>query len=471
MRRAGLALCLALWAGVACGPPPPVNTGGKAPAQGEPCATDGQACQPGLACDAQQRCDWISCRDAPSPLSWCAGRLGVPEERAACDADGVCATLRSGLGEPCAADEGCHFGLVCEQGACVNLCTSSASCPGEDRACVERSPGSPDHICGPRPACDTLLDPAAFCADLLGVAADRVVCRADGVCELPLVGARGACARDRECQAGLVCENGRCEASCAEVCADAALTCIPRPTGGDGSVCRHIPSGCAIAQDPEFYCLLARGDGSQCDEYTGECSEPPPPPPPPPRRYYAIQIKDVSARPSCEARTPEGLWEPGADLVSVEVHREDGTLHRLVGPPSWTPGTGVDNDFIEPDLYAASQRAVEQVGPNEPVCPLLRQADGRLELGGMLSLGCGGVAKLTFYVPEQAMFTQPMFVESGMRIRVGEYAPVCDGLSALDDPDAYMVTLCEVDEFNVYLDCTEPLTAEPVRGTVWLDVP
>lgn len=461
--RAALLLCL--WScAVACGPPAPVNTGGTAPGVGDMCGTSGDVCQPGLVCGPLGTCDWGSCRDAPDPAVWCAGQLGVAPARSLCDVDGRCAVLQAGAGEPCAADDGCYAGLVCEQGSCVTLCVSSATCPGEGRACVERSPGSAQQICGPAPDCNTLPDPVVFCADVLGVSRSRVICAPSGRCDLRRSAEGRLCERDRECEVGLVCEERRCERPCEGTCEDASLTCVPRPSGGAGSLCRYVPIGCA-AEEP-FYCYEQTGwDYSECDRVTGECSQEPPPPPP---VYHTIIIQDASSPSACASRTPEGLLAPGADIVSIEVYDSAGALLALVQAPSWTPGDGVGNDFVEPDLVASSQRA-GQLGASEPVCPLLRQADGRLELGGMLSLGCGGQLKASFALVDPSRWDMwPDGVTQGMRVRIGEYAPVCDGLSE-PDPDRYLVTLCEGDNWNPA--CTTYLTPQAVSGTMWFEVP
>jgi hypothetical protein len=244
------------------------------------------------------------------------------------------------------------------------------------------------------------------------------------------------------------------------------LTCTPRPSGGAGSVCRFVPKGCARAEAPDLQCYLETlWDYSECDRVTGLCSQEPPPPPP---VYRTILIQDASSPSACAARTPEGLRAPGADIVSIEVYASDGALLALVQAPSWTPGDGAGNDFIEPDLVASSQRA-GQFGAPEPVCPLLRQADGRLELSGMLSLGCGGQLSTSFELVELSRWDMwPGGVTRGMRVRIGEYAPVCDGLSE-PDPDRYLVTLCEGDRWSP--ECFVSLTPEPVSGTVWFDVP
>lgn len=464
--RAALLLCL--WSCVvACGPPAPVNTGGTAPGVGDTCGTSGDVCQPGLVCGPLGTCDWGSCRDAPDPAGWCAGQLGVEPVRAVCDVDGRCAVLQAGAGEPCAADDGCYAGLVCEQGSCVTLCASSATCPGEGRACVERSPGSTQRICGPAPDCNALPEPEVFCSDVLGVSPSRAICAPGGRCELRRAAEGRFCERDRECEVGLVCEESRCERGCEERCEDASLTCVPRPSSGPGSVCRYVPRGCA-AEEP-FYCYLVTGwTESVCDWMTGECSQEPPPPPP---VYHTIIIKDASSHDACSARTPEGLRAPGADIVSIEVYSDSGVLLARPRMPSWELGDGgVNNDFIEPDLFASSQRAAES-GAQEPVCPLLRQADGRLELGGMLSLGCGGELTASFLATSAALRGEGMWqggVTRGMRVRIGEYAPVCDG-SSEPDLDAYTVTLCEGDSWN--LTCAPSLTPTPVSGTMWFEVP
>lgn len=455
-----LVWCLcALWCG-ACGPTPPPNTGGTAPDVGEPCATRGAACQPGLVCNAQGLCDWARCGDAPDPVSWCAGQLGVEAERAVCGADG-CAVVLSGAGQPCANDAGCHAGLVCAQRVCVALCVSSASCPGADRACVERAPGSPQSICGPRPACSATPDPVAFCADLLGVEPSRVECGQDGRCQLERYGEGYWCARDRECLDGLVCEGNACTPTCDGMCADPRLDCLPRPSGGQGKLCQYVPRGCAAEPEPQVYCDATRGAGSLCDYDTGECSTPP-------RVFDRIVIEDRSAPTSCAQRTAEGLLEPGADIVSVEVFDRDGQRVEVALDVELFVESRANN-FASPDLNASSQRAA-MFGPLDPICPARRAEDGRHELDGMVSLGCGGLVRIRLSAPPGEALPDaslPGSLLTGMKLRIGEYAPVCDGQPGDADPDAYTVTLCE----EGMRFCEQVLTPEPVRGTVWFDVP
>ncbi|MEM1348767.1 MAG: hypothetical protein AAGI01_09445 [Myxococcota bacterium] len=375
-------------------------------------------CQGGLLC-TEGVCTPSSCNRAVDPTAYCAEQLGVGLERAECDVDGECIAKKAGFGEGCAADTGCIFGSVCEAGACVETCTTSASCIEEGSMCLARAPGSELKICQPGVKCTEAEEPLELCADVVGLPSALVECTPGGSCQ-PLQLLEGAlCLFDAQC-AGGVCVDNFCVRSCVARadCEETNQDCVDRGQGSPVKICVDVEPENCLEQgelDPDEYCAQLAGAPAVCDVETEQCVAQEP-------SFDSgtiLLVVDVSDR-GCE-----DALEPGADISWVQLTREEGLAFGaalLYLPAPEVPG-GMDSLR---DTTILDGRAISS---DENFCrtdPISGEVLG-LTRRGAVSLGCGGVIALAFVDAEG----ETAAFERGDRLIIGETGSMCED-GALD---------------------------------------
>lgn len=450
--RAAVALTTLTLLLAACGPggggP---TTRGRAP--GQSCAKTSD-CQGGLTCDPSSKtCDYERCEDAPDPAAFCADALSLPADKVRCS-EGACEQLLGQVGDPCAQDDTCRFGLICEGATCVDTCTSSASCRAEGTACLPRPDGSGTRdasFCQPSPGCAASADPGAFCADMLGVAPEETICQDDGACLYKKYGEGELCARDGQCDSGLVCEDDACTPSCTEGDSCGPLSddvCLPRTSGRDGSVCRQ-PS-CAEVEDGDQLCVAEYGPGWVCDRLSRTCE----PSMVEPSGVFGILIEDTSDGDACTAQT-YGLDAPGADLTHVILRDAEGFV-RAYGLLILVDAGGEANDHLSATTIDGEAPALDAMS-----CPV--SVDGaRFRQDNVLSLGCGGHAAIVFLDEDSA----PIQLEGGDLVEVGEFGATCASAEEPDHGDRYRLRLCRDEEalFSQDPDGCDIIAADALSG-------
>jgi|GEM_PF-4133953 len=451
LRALILAAILSLSTGCGgCGGKVPKTGGTQKP--GEGCQRDAE-CENGLRCD-DGACIYERCNSAPDPLAFCAEQLDVTLERAVCDSGtGDCSVARSSVGGVCESDDFCVFGSICEDGACVETCVSSASCRVAGEACLARTQGSSVKYCQPSPGCDALEDPTAYCSDVLGVHPTEVSCNEEtGECEVYQRDPGSSCRFDEQCF-GSVCEDMVCTTLCEED-ADCSTNrvCETRLGDGDEKICQI--ESCIYAPDPDYFCFQKLGDETAYCDFEGLC-----------QRDISltgqvIMVLDGSIGAPCSEEV--GGRSPGLDLTYAMV--TDGFGDEVLGRGqvvAFEPGAGPQgNDFVEGAPFGSNTPPLTSIDPDTGcVFP-----EGEQGLPELRSLGCGGAIALEFFSEQGA----PIILDEEKLMLIGEYGPVCDERFSFDDVSE--VYLCrdptEVRERQDMSSCDVLLDAEQFDGII-----
>ncbi len=415
--------------GVGCGGGKVEPPRGDTP-PGAQCSSDAE-CQSGLSCTDQGVCVYDRCNNAPDPDMWCAGQLSVTPERATCErGSGQCQLVQGLRGESCQADEGCIFGLVCEQGSCVDTCTSSASCRGEDESCLPRTQGASTKICQDSPDCTMQTSPREFCALEFGLEVGEVECRPDGQCVPVRYGEGVSCRFDDQC-ATSICEQGFCVTSCQDDSeCFGELVCRPRLGDRDQRVCQALT--CLESDNPDLFCEELLGERAECtvfgscevlDEVLG----------------VFVMIEDTSTGGACESEIDE-VHDPGIDLMYIGAYG-DGTE------------TAGAQGYALPDVLYAEQGMLTQENTlvtYEHLEEVLLQGRFDMETGCLLdvkslepgsvySMGCGGRMVFSFNGSDG----EPVRLTRSSEIVIGEFEPVCTGRNSRPRTDeTFSISIC-----------------------------
>jgi hypothetical protein len=275
------------------------------------CDKAAKQCKPqgntGTACSATNQCTSGHCADGVCCNTACAGGCDVCAQKVGAPIDGACTVLGAGAtGDPsctpyvcdgagalcpqsCGDDKGCVATHYCDaSGACTPKLDDGAGCP---KASACKSGHCVDGVC-----CNTACaDSCDVCAAVLGASMDGTCtllpdgapglpdctlylcdglaaacptsCKGDADCIdthycsamscLPKKAKGATCAGSGECQAGLLCVDGRC---CTGACDGLCEACNLAGKEGD---CALIPNG----QDPANECV------GHCDG-AGNCAGP-----------------------------------------------------------------------------------------------------------------------------------------------------------------------------------------------------
>ena len=386
-------------------------------------------------------------------------------------------------GESCSAEQTCAEGLACQGGFCQIPCASSEECAiytgtfciapelskMDERFCLKQN----DYTC------DHALDGDAFCAS---IDPEKPLCSENACVAMSSVDPDpNGCVDDRDCAAGSLCntEEGVCQAGCRQdsTCPDGAVcdmesmacvpsctidedcestdeACLPRDTQGV-STCQTIAS-CDLASSPDAWCQRQQGSlRYACTDKACQMVE---------RASTFIQVLDLSIGDACSA-TRQGLNEPGADLIALELFDADGMLigHGRIEDVSFGEG---DSDFISTAHLDGLEPEIDNGG-----CPLPDGA-ARFRQDAVLSLGCGGYAFFQFLDASLS----PIELAPGMTIGVSEYGPLCDDPESADEQgeDRYEVYLCEdLDDDGeiTNAECDRQISDLPRGGYNFYDVP
>ena len=418
-----LSVCVLIWSAlfVACGPsggtPPPSTPGASL---GETCGEQ-TPCQDGLTCAPTSVCVHVRCTKSVDPEDTCAQKLGLEPERVQCNSDGTC-TPKQVINESCEDDSACVFGFVCEEGTCVETCLSDASCPGQNRACLER-PSDPNvRVCQDQ-YCGDMPDPQAFCDQKLNFEQGGAICTPEGCREQNLM--RGeSCQYSSSCSGSDVCDEQVCRALCRssydcllnEECAD-----LPNAIY---SICRPVED-CTQAQNPDGYCQRRFIVGGMCDTISQTCEESD-------RLLPIVQVKNshfFGEQEFCEAAQQEGVdaWT-GADLYAAFIrHRRDVDV---IGVGRVVEREGYPNQLEAGPYSSIPSSLSEGLSTSELVqCPIGGFADEEV-----LSLGCYGTFYMSFFDEDGAVF--PIDVDLHELVFF-EFDDQCGGIN-----EDYTVSLC-----------------------------
>lgn len=449
MRRLLLVGALALFA---CGPQVPKTKGTQK--SGQSCASSSE-CENGLAC-VEQRCDFERCNSALDPQQWCALRLGVEPSLAQCDSgNGSCVALKPMVGGPCQQDEACNFGSICVQGACVETCVSSASCPISTEACIARAEGGAQRHCQPSPGCQAFEDAAGFCADALGLNAQDVMCdRSSGECTARKMLPGVACRFDDQCVAGSVCEQSRCITLCErdEDCAPDVESCSPRIATKAGRICQL--KSCASAPDPDAHCVQELGSPDAYCDFDGECALDVS------LTGQIILLSDLGAQPEICAEQVNERAAPGLDITYAMALDYDFNVLGYGRPVVIKPGVGPEgNDFTRSAHLDMTGVSLDDIDTDTGCL----KGEDNFTRRKVLSLGCGGKLALEFFSQVGA----PLMLTEDTLITIGEAGPVCGGASAQDRGEVH---LCR-DVFAVrgredLSTCTTKLESQHYDGAI-----
>ena len=333
------------------------------------------------------------------------------------------------VGEPCQAQADCQGGLRCEDSVCVYA------------------------------RCSVALDPAAYCAQRLGVERRRASCDGDGQCVARGGSFEDPCDEQTPCDFGLACAASRCvetclsDASCfkdQEVCSplsDAATS--PR-------VCAPwtLASSCAKRLKPDEACQEALADElARCDE-RGQCVTG--------LAWVGLLVVDDSEGASCDFRGL-GLAAPGADLLWASATLQGQTYAGRV--VTHLPGAQ-RNDLSQARDLSLARLGVRDQAQATASCP---QLPWRFDPEHQLSLGCQGGALLVFEDEQRA----PAPSLEGATVTIAELDHAC----ASEEPpglDRFHVFACVSSKAScASLDCMrceQALHPEPLSGIVQLSV-
>lgn len=380
-------------------------------------------------------------------------------------------------GESCSAEQTCAEGLACQGGFCQIPCASSDACAlYTDTFCIAPLLNQQDErfcLKANDYTCNHALDADAFCAS---IDAAKPVCD-EGLCvEAPVT--QEQCTMDVECPFGEYCnmegmcgsgdafcdarfvynhDDKLCVFSCEsdEDCESTDEACLPQ-AAQSGPSCQIIES-CDQASSPDAWCQRQQGSlRYACTNQSCQMVE---------RASTVIQILDLTTGNACSA-TREGLREPGADIVSLELFDADGVLigHGRIEDVSFGAG---DSDFISTAHLDGQEPAIDNGG-----CPLPNDAGTRFRQDAVLSLGCGGYAFFQFIDAS----LDPIELAPGMTIGVSEYGPLCDDPDSADEQgeDRYEVYLCEdLDDDGqiTNAECDRQISELPLGGYNFYDIP
>lgn len=237
------------------------------------------------------------------------------------------------------------------------------------------------------------------------------------------------CLMDTDCSIGTICDGelGFCVALCNDdsECA-AGEICEPRASapGSTEKVCQSDPGN----NNNNMQCT----DNEECntDEIcqNGSCVQIGPT-----TIYRYIVIEDVSSgNSSCNSTTANGLKDAGSDIFSVELLDSQGQAIGYGQAINYEPGTG-DIDTSDFGILDGQPRNVDA-----RECPAA-EGGSSFRIDSVVSLGCGGHLLLNF----SGSNGQPVNLENGFEIFVGEYAPVCNQSGGSSDgSDRYQVSIC-----------------------------
>lgn len=385
-------------------------------------------------------------------------------------------TMLKFRGEICTQVDECREGLACQGGICQATCAAVEDCASyDDTYCIAPIISQPEkRFCLKinEYSCGNILPEHNYCSDMLGEGAecidnecttnvdsfcDTIECDEGSFCDESARACLTNCIEDDECPSHQYCAtdiNLCTDRQTCDVDADCDSlddACVPSDDDADTRVCTTIAS-CQDAEIPDLWCQRNQGTlRTQCNAQ-GSCEDII-------RPNTIIQIVDLSSSEACSA-SREGLGEPGADIIAVELFAQDGSLISHGKLETFVQGTG-DNDFISGAHLNGQEPDIDNLG-----CPLPDEtAMTRFRADSVLSLGCNGYA--TFSFPDQNLEAIPLLDE--MTIGVSEYAPVCDDPQSEDAEgiDRYEVYLCEdLDDDGVIInaECDKQLSDLPSGG-------
>lgn len=399
------------------GTPPP--TPGATLGQG---CGDGTSCQAGLACAPTNVCVHVRCTKSVDPEDTCSQKLGLAPERVQCNSDGTCSPKQV-INEGCEDDSACVFGFVCEQETCVETCLSDASCPGQNRACLERSSDPDVRVCQDQ-YCGDMPDPGEFCDQKLQFPRGGAMCTPEGCREQNL--ARGeACEYTPSCTGSDRCDQGVCSALCSSYAdCDAGSDCALLDTSFY-SVCRAIED-CTQATRSDDFCSYTLNTRAVCDTATRACVSIVDPLP-------QVILRDRSLNPddpTCDVATYEGqddAW-PGVDLYGATLtNRDTGQVVAIGRVVEWSDMPNI----IEEGPYSSVPESLNGAGFEGPVaCPMVYDDQS------VLSLGCAGAVVLSFF-DDDGNIRAPGLRED---ISIYEFDDQCTSGGKAQDP--YDVVTC-----------------------------
>ena len=410
-----------------CGGSVPKTGGTQKPGQG---CQSSQDCENGLFCEANA-CVYERCNSAPDPIAFCAERLDVSQERAVCDSGtGDCSIMRSSVGGPCEGDDICVFGSICEEGACIETCVSSASCRTTGEVCIERTGGGAKY-CQPSPGCASFEDPVAHCSDVLGVEPEDVSCNSDsGECEVYERDPGEPCRFDAQCAGEAVCEEMACTTLCTED-SDCSVNriCQPRLGDTDAKICQI--ESCLFAPDPDLYCFQQLGDDTAYCDFEGVC-----------QRDVSltgqiIMVFDDSIGEPCSETIPGtgGGASPGLDLTYAVVTNGFGDSVLGTGRVvAFEPGVGPGgNAFVDGDPFGVNSPAFSDIDQDTGCVSTTTTGSDYPEFR---SLGCGGAIAFEFFTDQGA----PVLLDEEKLMLIGEHGSVCS--PDFFEEDLSLVYLC-----------------------------
>lgn len=233
------------------------------------------------------------------------------------------------------------------------------------------------------------------------------------------------CDDDSQCSAGFVCDQGVNE--CIETCSSdiecsIGEKCLPRQGTSSGDQTCQIdntnpnntnnPNGCTTVDDcpnsDDYIC----NDQMMCEEIgTVLPSE------------FVVQIEDTtSGTDGCD------VGDPGSDFAFARLLAANGDILGFASQ--------IDVQIVKSSEKTNKYQDFSSIFNGEP--PELDGTDqcpsGGIAEGNVVSVGCFGYI-LTQFVDDN---DQPIALQSGMKIEVGEYGTQCSG----SNDDSYEVSIC-----------------------------
>lgn len=425
---------------------------------GAQCSSDMQ-CQNGLSCNDQGTCIYDRCNSAPDPDAWCAQQLVVSAQGATCErGSGTCEIVLGLLGESCPGDEGCVFGLVCEQQQCQDTCTSSASCRGGTESCLPRPTDTTVSTCQSTPSCRDQAEPTRFCEQELGVARGDAVCSDEGVCQAIKYPLGYLCRFDAQCELE-ICEQGLCAAPCEsdESCRQ-GYVCRRRLGDSEIDVCQL--ETCLDVDDGDAFCISQLGEIATCSPF-GECEAV--------AMSYGVfvLIEDTSRGGACESELVD-VYEPGTDLMYLGAYTEDDDENEVIATAKVhyaeqgmlvRENTLVDYSHLERvltrDRFNTETGCLKDVTVPEP--------------GAVYSMGCGGRMIVSF----EDLMGEPVRLNSSTEVIIGEFEPICTsrGASRSRVEERFTVSICTdtnaVATGADYSSCTLEMSLDAYESLVY----
>lgn len=109
--------------------------------------------------------------------------------------------------------------------------------------------------------CTTALNPEAYCAQRLNLAINRIICDPQGQCRERMGSLDDPCEQDSGCDFGLICESQRCVEVCLSnaSCFEEMTACLARDSDPEVRFCRAADLSCAPGTDYASRCAQTLG--------------------------------------------------------------------------------------------------------------------------------------------------------------------------------------------------------------------